>query len=163
MSYPLKDYLGIFRAPKQNPELKKFFWNMVTANLKLHVLIVLNRQHFEKNNQGADLVKSRSCSLKTRIVWSSRLKIFFVRKFENTVLAFLTCMIHRVVFWKLKVLVKSQPVKWIFINTVKNTIISPNFLVWKFCWKAEFPHSFRRLSETIRKLCLSTKISTPGN
>ena len=27
-------------------------------------------------------------------------------------------------------------------NTAKNTIISPNFLVWKFCTKAQFPHSF---------------------
>ena len=26
--------------------------------------------------------------------------------------------------------------------TVKNTAISPNFLVWKFCGKAQFPHSF---------------------
>ena len=27
--------------------------------------------------------------------------------------------------------------------TVKNTVISPNFLVWKFCGKSQFPHSFR--------------------
>ena len=26
--------------------------------------------------------------------------------------------------------------------TVKNPVISPNFLVWKFCGKAQFPHSF---------------------
>ena len=26
--------------------------------------------------------------------------------------------------------------------TTKNTVISPNFLVWKFCGKAQFPHSF---------------------
>ena len=37
-------------------------------------------------------------------------------------------------------------------NTMKNTVISPNFLMWKFCGKAQFPHS-----ETMRKLCLSTK------
>ena len=24
----------------------------------------------------------------------------------------------------------------------KNIVISPNFLVWKFCGKAQFPHSF---------------------
>ena len=28
--------------------------------------------------------------------------------------------------------------------TAKNTVISPNFLVWKFCGKAQFPHSFGR-------------------
>ena len=41
--------------------------------------------------------------------------------------------------------------------TVKNTVISPYFLVRKLCGKAQFPHSFRRLRQTMRKLCLSTK------
>ena len=30
--------------------------------------------------------------------------------------------------------------------TAKNTVISPNFLVWKFCGKAQFPHSFGRVT-----------------
>ena len=30
-------------------------------------------------------------------------------------------------------------------STAKNTVISPNFLVWNFCGKAQFPHSFRRI------------------
>ena len=30
------------------------------------------------------------------------------------------------------------------LNTAKNTVISPNFLVWKFCGKAQFPHSYGR-------------------
>ena len=34
--------------------------------------------------------------------------------------------------------------------TAKNTVISPNLLVWKFCGKVQFP---------LRKLCLSTKFS----
>ena len=29
-------------------------------------------------------------------------------------------------------------------NNAKNTVLSPNFLVWKFCGKTEFPHSFGR-------------------
>ena len=36
-------------------------------------------------------------------------------------------------------------------------MISPNFLVWKFCEKAQFPHSFGRARKIMRKLCLSTK------
>ena len=59
-----------------------------------------------------------------------------------------------------------------FPFTAKNTVISLNFLVWKFCGKAQFPHifrgfarnyhSFRRFArnyapETMKKLCLSTK------
>ena len=37
---------------------------------------------------------------------------------------------------------------WLLIDhsTAKNTVISPNFLVWKFCGKAQFPHSFGRIS-----------------
>ena len=36
---------------------------------------------------------------------------------------------------------------------MKNIVISPNFLVWKFCEKAQFPHSFgeiaRNYAETV--------------
>ena len=31
-------------------------------------------------------------------------------------------------------------------NTAKNTVISPNFLVCKFCGKAQFLHSFGRIA-----------------
>ena len=43
--------------------------------------------------------------------------------------------------------------------TVKNTVISPKFLVWKFCGKAQFLHSFSDSPETMWKLCLSVKSS----
>ena len=43
--------------------------------------------------------------------------------------------------------------------TVKNTVISPNFLVWKFCGKAQFLRSFSDLPKTMWKLCLSVKSS----
>ena len=43
------------------------------------------------------------------------------------------------------------------ITTAKNTLISPNFLLWKFLER----HSLRRVSddspETLGKMCLSTK------
>ena len=31
------------------------------------------------------------------------------------------------------------------VYTTKNTVILPNFVVWKFCGKAQFPHSFGRI------------------
>ena len=36
----------------------------------------------------------------------------------------------------------------IFIRclTASNPVISPNFMVWKFCGKAQFPHSFGRFA-----------------
>ena len=32
-------------------------------------------------------------------------------------------------------------------NTVKNTVNSPDFLVWKFSGKAQFPHDFGRIAQ----------------
>ena len=55
---------------------------------------------------------------------------------------------------------RSVPFELIFkwaIMTVKNTVVSPDFLVWKFCGKAKFPHSFGDSPETMQKLCLSAK------
>ena len=40
--------------------------------------------------------------------------------------------------------------------TAKNSIISPNFLVWQFCGKAQFPQSFGR--PKLCANCLSTKL-----
>ena len=31
-------------------------------------------------------------------------------------------------------------------NTSQNTVIWHNFLVWKFCWKTQFPHNFWRIA-----------------
>ena len=42
--------------------------------------------------------------------------------------------------------------------SAKNTVISPNFLVWKFCGKAQFLLA-RNYAETVP----FHKISTPGN
>ena len=36
-------------------------------------------------------------------------------------------------------------------DTEKNTVISPNFLVCKFCGKAQFPHSFGRFAMLFTK------------
>ena len=49
---------------------------------------------------------------------------------------------------KLKPNQNIAPKRTIFTEaTVKNTVISPNFLAWKFCGKAQFPHSFGRLAK----------------
>ena len=37
-------------------------------------------------------------------------------------------------------------------DTAKNPVISPNFMVWKFCGKAQFPHSFGRIARNFRVL-----------
>ena len=56
-----------------------------------------------------------------------------------------------------KEFVSSKELALLAIPITKNTAISSNFLVWKFCGKAQFPHCFGKSSETMRKLCLSTK------
>ena len=47
--------------------------------------------------------------------------------------------------------------------TAKNTAISPNFLVWKFCGKKQFPHSFGQIARNYVETVSFHKISTPGN
>ena len=42
-------------------------------------------------------------------------------------------------------------------NTMNTIMISPNFLVLKFCRKTQLPPSFGESPETMRKPCLSTK------
>ena len=43
---------------------------------------------------------------------------------------------------------------WSENKTTKNTIISPNFLAWKFCEKTQFPHSFGRFTRNYAKTVL---------
>ena len=47
--------------------------------------------------------------------------------------------------------------------TAKNIVISPNFLVWKFCKKAQFPHRFERFARNYVETVPFHKIYTPGN
>ena len=52
----------------------------------------------------------------------------------------------------------------LFYNvTAKNTVISPDFPVWKFCGKAQFLHSCRRFARNYAETVPFHKISTPGN
>ena len=54
---------------------------------------------------------------------------------------------------------------WVTLSTIlytaKNTVISPNFMVWKFFGKAQFPHSFGRIARNYAETVLFHKISTP--
>ena len=49
------------------------------------------------------------------------------------------------------------------IYTAKNTVLSPDFLMWKFCGKAQFPHSFEQIARNYAETMPFCKISTPGN
>ena len=53
--------------------------------------------------------------------------------------------------------------KELVMHTAKNTVISPNFLVWKFCGKTQFLHSFGRFARNYAETVPFRKISTPGN
>ena len=48
-------------------------------------------------------------------------------------------------------------------QTSENSVISPNFLVWKFCGKAQFPHSLGRIARNSAESVPFHKISTPEN
>ena len=47
--------------------------------------------------------------------------------------------------------------------TAKNPVISPNFRVWKFCGKAQVPHSFGRFARNYAEHVSFHRISTPEN
>ena len=49
------------------------------------------------------------------------------------------------------------------VLTEENTVISPNFLVWKFCGKAQFPHSFGRIARNYAETVPFHKIFKPEN
>ena len=44
----------------------------------------------------------------------------------------------------------------------KKPVISPNFLVWKFCGKAQFPHNFGRFARNHAETAPFHIICTPG-
>ena len=52
---------------------------------------------------------------------------------------------------------------YIIKYTLKNTVISPNFLAWKFCGKAQFLHSFGRFARKYAETVPFHKISMRGN
>ena len=45
----------------------------------------------------------------------------------------------------------------------EKTVISPDFVMWKFCGKAQLPHSFGRITRNYVETVPFHKISTPGN
>ena len=47
--------------------------------------------------------------------------------------------------------------------TAQNTVISLNFLVWKFCGNTKFPHTFRLIVQNYAETLPFHKISAPGN
>ena len=48
-------------------------------------------------------------------------------------------------------------------NTAKNIVVPPNFLVWKFCGKAQYPQSFGRIARNSAGTVPIHKTSTSGN
>ena len=49
------------------------------------------------------------------------------------------------------------------IFTAKNTVISPNFLIWVFYGKTQFPHSFVQIARNYAETVPFHKTTTPGN
>ena len=95
--------------------------------------------------------------------------IIFQSHFKKLEVASLFSLLNTTVVWVkslLKILLQSLLIQKTFklsslqslqTLTVKNSAISPNFLVGKFCGKAQFRIVSGTSPETMRKLCLSTK------
>ena len=48
-------------------------------------------------------------------------------------------------------------------DTGRNAVISFNFLVWKFCGKTQFWHSFEQFAQNYAETVRFHKVNTPGN
>ena len=60
--------------------------------------------------------------------------------------------------------VKSVHIRSFLVRiTVKNIVISRDFLVWKYCGKTQFSHSFGRVAWNYAETVPFLKISKPGN
>ena len=66
---------------------------------------------------------------------------------------FLNGKLHFSVQWKsLKVSESQRSVKTSLAFTAENIVISPDFMVWKFRGKAQFPQSFERFEKKANKI-----------
>ena len=66
---------------------------------------------------------------------------------------FLNGKLHFSVQWKsLKVSESQRSVKTSLAFTAENIVISPDFMVWKFRGKAQFPQSFERFEKKASKI-----------
>ena len=83
-----------------------------------------------------------------KVTFSLYFKSFWTNDFWLQIkftLYFFKCSFH---VWRRNAIkmwqISETDVRMIVPNTGKYTVISPDFLVWKFCGKAQFPHSFGR-------------------
>ena len=65
-----------------------------------------------------------------------------------------------IIYKKFKIFFHTYVYKFL-ICTAKKTVISPDFLVWKFYGKAQFLHSFRRFARNDAETVPFHKIPTP--
>ena len=105
---------------------------------------------------------------KSQALLISVVDIIFISALHFTKLVFATSRFHLlVIFMIMFLLIPLQMTGSMKTNiirlTVKNAVISPNFLVWKFCGKAQFSHSFGRIARNYPETVAFCKISTPGN
>ena len=113
----------------------------ININIKRHMILV----------DGTGIMKA----LKNYISYLPRYKIFwfFFWNFSGK---------HNSNLYRVDVDFTIYCQSFVGFNTAKNTVFSPNFLVWKLCWKEQLLHSFRWISKNCTETAPFHKISTPG-
>ena len=82
---------------------------------------------------------------------------FFIEHIRWLLLNLISGLSLYPLFWSLTTAIKDVT------HTEKNTLISSNFLAWKFCRKAQFPHNFEWIARNYGKTVPFHKIAAPGN
>ena len=113
------------------------FFGSPSLNMLIKVMLIIKRVYFTViEKDGICLLKRLRCA---------KLDLSF-RNFRYTLLPF-TFLCAKIVL----------------INHCAKTVVSPYFLVWKFCGKAQFSHSFGRIARNYAKSVPFHKISASGN
>ena len=127
----------------------KEIYKIIIALLKLYLII----QVFLWVFWAAHLL-STSELVSIHWVW---LMEFSFGLFQNSVAPFVKIYFDR--FIKLLLLLRETKI----LGTAKYPVISPNFLVWKICGKAQFWHSSGRFARNYAETVPFRKMSTPEN
>ena len=109
-------------------------WRYIKMSLSVYASSIFNKQVFLlKSNKTLKFCwkKSSSCCI----------PVFSVENWKKEIENW-KCILLGMSPQKVVLLITKRCFEKNMHNTVKKFVISPNFLVWKFCGKAQFPYSF---------------------
>ena len=138
-----------------------WWWKVILQNLKsmLQSILKISRKNSFNDYWRYHHINKLYCAIR---IWKKYFTFFLMWKLliKNFLVIY-----HFLKHYQTDNLINKLTVGDNFINkcTAQNYVISPNFLLWKLCGKAQFPHRFGRIARNYAETVPFHKISTPGN